>query len=731
MKSIQNIINKFKVKNLSVITLPLFMIIIMLPKQANANAWEWLWNPLARLGDATFGAAINNLTGWLKATLLEILNSAIVPLVTNVMSYQNFFSTGVNAGWDITRNFANLFFALILLLIAIATVLNLSALSNYNAKNMLPKFIFVALFINFSKAIVGFLIDISQIIMITLYNSFGPSMKDIITNASKLAEAGAESNTENSTLNIFTIVLIAILAFVLLWTAVALAVRIVTLWFVIMFSPLAFMAQLVPGLQGLTSDWSKQLQSSLVNGPTLMFLLYLAFSVMKNGMLANPSSSGGNIMTNGNLINYVLTIGLLFTANTTASKASEAAPSIVKNAVGVAGTVATFGLGAYVGAGGYGTGKLFGKSKELVQGGIKNVDKGIGGATRVIQIASGGKINPNDRYEMKKQRGKERIEKGKGVENIPFIGSRIKDSRAGKWMSSVAQQTLGGEAGRKERFNATQLNMANQAKANDTLHQDPALLRARNAAVAKATEELKGASVPELIEQFKETTDEIEREAIFAKITELEGLKDLLADDEFKEYAERFETESEQIDALIKDKFESGRDNPTRSDRDFRSRIAKIGRDKKQGAYVSEIDKFEVDRDPQNNIRRDANGNTIYSRSSINRNYNFEQVKKKDISSAIADINTNTNLIRKRKEDPNVPNRFIVGQNGRSEYERDPKKVFEFINSVSSLDTLRDRKTWEKLKPELRSEFLNVLMTETPSNPTNPKYTAAIQGLTS
>ena len=109
MKSIQNIINKFKVKNLSVITLPLFMIIIMLPKQANANAWEWLWNPLARIGDATFGAAINNLTGWLKATLLEILNSAIVPLVTNVMSYQNFFSTGVNAGWDITRNFANLF----------------------------------------------------------------------------------------------------------------------------------------------------------------------------------------------------------------------------------------------------------------------------------------------------------------------------------------------------------------------------------------------------------------------------------------------------------------------------------------------------------------------------------------------------------------------------------------------------------------------------------------------
>jgi hypothetical protein len=87
-------------------------------------------------------------------------------------------------------------------------------------------------------------------------------------------------------------------------------------------------------------------------------------------------------------------------------------------------------------------------------------------------------------------------------------------------------------------------------------------------------------------------------------------------------------------------------------------------------------------------------------------------------------------LNRLRKKTYPVPNRFIVGQNGRSEYELDPKKVFEFINSVSSLDTLRDRKTWEKLKPELRSEFLYVLANEIPQDPQNPKYTAAFDGLT-
>jgi|GEM_PF-779178 len=706
MKSIQNIINKFKVKNLSVITLPLFMIIIMLPKQANANAWEWLWNPLARLGDATFGAAINNLTGWLKATLLEILNSAIVPLVTNVMSYQNFFSNGVNAGWDITRNFANLFFALILLLIAIATVLNLSALSNYNAKNMLPKFIFVALFINFSKAIVGFLIDISQIIMITLYNSFGPSMKDIITNASKLAEAGAESNTENSTLNIFTIVLIAILAFVLLWTAVALAVRIVTLWFVIMFSPLAFMAQLVPGLQGLTSDWSKQLQSSLVNGPTLMFLLYLAFSVMKNGMLANPSSSGGNIMTNGNLINYVLTIGLLFTANTTASKASEAAPSIVKNAVGVAGTVATFGLGAYVGAGGYGTGKLFGKSKELVQGGIKNVDKGIGGATRGVQIASGGKINPNDRYEIMKQRRKERTEKGQGVENIPVIGSMIKDSRTGKWISSVAQQTLGGEAGRKANFENTLDNLAEEANRNGTLDNNPTLARAYANKIASETKKIteEDSSVPELIEKLKKTVDSATGKAIMMRITQLEGLDELLEDRDFKKYAEIHENRSEQINALIQDKFETnpGESTPrtrSRQDKAFRSRIEQVAKNKNQGAFFSNDSRSKVE-----DLSITEMGQALKTNRSA-----FE-IRSKDATTGAFEFNGN-----------------------KAKYQLD---ISIIDNAILKGDVrlLEDPKTWAPYKEPDKEEIRNYIKDKISSRGISSgdiykRYTKALQGL--
>jgi hypothetical protein len=305
----------------------------------------------------------------------------------------------------------------------------------------------------------------------------------------------------------------------------------------------------------------------------------------------------------------------------------------------------------------------------------------------------------------------------------------------GGYLGAVAQQTLGGESGRKEKYNATQLNVANQAKATDTLHQNPELLRARNAAVAKATEELKGSSVPELIEQFKETTDEIEREAIFAKITELEGLKALLADDEFKHYAETFENESEQIDALIKDKFESGRTNPTRSDRDFRSRIAKIGKDKKQEAYISGIDQFELDRDPTNNnsIRRDDNGNTIYKRTDPT-NKPKDRVKDLSISEMGNELKKNRSAFETRDFTMvNGVRKFKFNLDGTPSKKLD---LSTFGSSILKGDIrlLADPKTWSSYNENDKGLIRNYIKEQINSRGISSgddytHYTKALEGL--
>lgn len=632
------------------------------------------------VGDSPIGIAFNYILGFFKNFLLVLLNSTIIPLLNNVMSYQNFFSDGVNAGWTIARDFSNLFFGLVLLLIAISTVLNVGALDNYTAKRMLPKFIFIALFINFSKAIVGFFIDISQIIMISFYNSFGPNLGNMIGNASKIAEAGAEANTENIAINLFTIIIIAILVFVLLWTALILTMRIVTLWFVIMLSPLAFMASLVPALGSISSDWNKKLQEALVTGPTLMFLLYLAFAVMNAGISSAPS--GGNLMTNGNLLTYVLVICLLFLANSQAIQAGQSAPPILKNAVGVAGTIATLGIGAKVGAGGYGTRQMFKKGVELG-------DKGIGGATRGVQIASGGKINPNDRYEMWKEQNKSNVEKGKAF--------------GGGWLGGVAQQTLGGEAGRKANFEKTQLKVAEEARLSGKLDSsNPALQKALANAEASTLEKYKSEEDTDtIVSEIKKAVkkgDYSTARALTTHLNSLGEINQLFKEDslfeEAKKIAEEYATEADQLEVFNRDILKSGSDQ--KYDKSFRVRNRNIAKSKKgmEGFGVT------PSKDPLPKVQNDPTTSDLfieYQKGSIS-----ENAKK-----------FSDNLFSIRETDP-ATGKFAFDPNDKSSKYKFSTDAFKTFVSGRSLSELENPDTWKSMNQSLKTTIINGLIASVP-----------------
>jgi hypothetical protein len=635
---------------------------------------DFLLGIISTVADFGIAGPLSYLTGFFKNLFAFLIPSTIVPLLNNVMAYQNFFSEGVNVGWTITRDFANLFFALILLIIAIATVLPIGALDNYTAKRMLPNFIFVALFINFSKAIVGFLIDISQIIMVSLYNSFGPTMADTIGNASKISEAAATSNTDVVFLNVFTIVILAFLAFVLLWTALILAMRIVTLWFIIMLSPLAFMATLVPGLKSISDDWKKQLQEALVTGPTLMFLLYLAFTLMSKGISANPNITDGNLMTNGNLINYVLVIGLLFLANTTATKAGQAAPPFLQKAVGVAGTVATFGLGAYVGAGGYGT-KQF-------------ADTSVGGTTRAIQVASGGKINPNDRYEMWKANQKSKTEKGKAF--------------GGGYFGAVAQQTLGGEAGKKANFEKTQLRVAEEARTRvvggvigKDLDSNPALQKALASEEARILENYKGEEdADKVFEDIKAAVakkDFVTARALKTNLNSLGEINKLFNNKDpnnpFAKIAEDYATEADQLAAFDKDILQIGN---SKYDRSYQVRNRNIAKSKKG------MEAFG------------ATPNTTLTPGVVNNPTTsdlFQEYKNGSISENAKKFSDN--LFSRRKKDA-VTGKFTFDGNGNSEYEFDILAFDDFV-SGRSIGELENPDTWKSMNQSLKTEIITAL----------------------
>lgn len=603
---------------------------------------------------------LGNVLEWFKGALSSILSNAILPLVTNVMSFQNFFTDGVNAGWTATRDFANLFFALILLFIAIATVLNTGGLDSYTAKRMLPKFIFAALFINFSKAIVGFLIDISQIIMISLYNSFGPTLTNSIGSASEIAKAGAETNLDATIVSLFTIILLVILIFVLLWTAVILAIRIVTLWFVIMLSPLAFVSGLIPPLSSLSNSWKNMLQQSLVTGPTLMFLLYLAVTVMNAGVGAD---SGGNLLNNGNLLNYALVIGLLFLANIEAMKAGQQGPAIISKAVGVAGTVATLGIGGYIGAGGYNTNQLRKKTVELA-------DKGAGGATRGVQVLTGGKIKANSRYEAMKKDMTAANDAGKGL------------------FGGVGQQFS--QAGQKEQQEDFELKKARdlvKSKAIDEpqFKRYKAILAASQSKKATEIKEIEDAGI--LGEQLKEATAKGYKDEAAALTARISSIKDGWSQvfgekGAFKEYGINYEDEGKQLKAFFDKEFGPSDDKDGNTvTRDLKSRIIRNLEDKGAGNFASGL-----------------SGKNAY-----------EKAGKIGVLGAGAMIAKNSGLLNKRKIDPKTSNPAFK-PDGSADYELDLAKVYPIIANENSLDLLRDPKSWTQYNRTETQKLLKELL---------------------
>ncbi|KKT29756.1 hypothetical protein A3G55_04500 [Candidatus Giovannonibacteria bacterium RIFCSPLOWO2_12_FULL_44_25] len=74
----------------------------------------------------------------------------------------------IASGWTISRDVANIFFILILLTIAIATILRSAS---YGAKSLLPKLIVVALLINFSLTIGYVIIDASNVLGLQFYRA--------------------------------------------------------------------------------------------------------------------------------------------------------------------------------------------------------------------------------------------------------------------------------------------------------------------------------------------------------------------------------------------------------------------------------------------------------------------------------------------------------------------------------------------------------------------------------
>ena len=269
---------------------------------------------------------IANILGWILWPIFIFIGKFsvwVTGFLVEVAKYNDFISAApVAAGWVIVRDLCNMFFILILLVIAFATILRQE---NYSAKKLLPKLLIMAVLINFSKTICGLIIDFSQVIMLTFVNGFAGSAGNFIdlfgmrhyTSLDSADKAGI--GAIDTTAGIIAALVFAIIALIVLIVLLAvLVMRIIMLWIYIILSPIAFLASAFPSGQKYASQWWGEFSKNVVVGPVLAFFIWLALSTISSVKIITPlpdtsSCAKGltSIFCDQTFATFVIGIGML------------------------------------------------------------------------------------------------------------------------------------------------------------------------------------------------------------------------------------------------------------------------------------------------------------------------------------------------------------------------------------------------------------------------------------
>ena len=146
-------------------------------------------------------AVIQNVTAALGRLMLKLIEMILVVLQYNTFSKSHI----VDIGWSLVRDVVNMAVVAILMALAVMTIVGSS---KANWTQQLPRLFIAVVLVNFSRTICGFLIDISQIVMMTFFNaiidiaagnfaqllalqSFGEFNKDFIDNGGSPGNAVA------------------------------------------------------------------------------------------------------------------------------------------------------------------------------------------------------------------------------------------------------------------------------------------------------------------------------------------------------------------------------------------------------------------------------------------------------------------------------------------------------------------------------------------------------------
>ncbi|PJE64200.1 MAG: hypothetical protein COU90_03825 [Candidatus Ryanbacteria bacterium CG10_big_fil_rev_8_21_14_0_10_43_42] len=298
-------------------------------------------DPTATLTKAAGGAVVQYvLPSVIKALIgiIQFLNSVLVWVVGIVarlfdqavaIALAGFGQLKfIELGWTIARDVANIFFILILLVIAIATILRVET---YGIKQLLPRLVITALLINFSLVISFAVVDASNLLALQFIEPIYPVSNKIadVMNISQITalNAGTSPRTEieftdavtngfydvlnkynnspvanpsaatamalgqapnqfdplivDGLFQVIILILLLILIFVFIALGALLIIRTIALMVIFVFAPIGFIAGILPQTKGYSTDWWRALFNWSFFFPASAFMMYLAIQYGK------------------------------------------------------------------------------------------------------------------------------------------------------------------------------------------------------------------------------------------------------------------------------------------------------------------------------------------------------------------------------------------------------------------------------------------------------------------
>lgn len=220
----------------------------------------------------------------------------------------------VSLGFRITLGIANMFFVLILLWIAIATIFDFEP---YTARSLLLRLIVAALFINFSLAIGAAFINLGNGVARVFYDRCCPNGKaaekfiqiskfQVIKDTTPEVGAGAlllkleepenikETFRGSFTSSIWKLILGPVLIFVLFAGAIFVFLRQIHLAFLLVLGPLAFLFMILPTTRHFYTDWWERLVKWSFFLPAFTFFLFLSLETGANLLTVANRSPGAD-----------------------------------------------------------------------------------------------------------------------------------------------------------------------------------------------------------------------------------------------------------------------------------------------------------------------------------------------------------------------------------------------------------------------------------------------------